>query len=342
MGIVISHLAEPPPDRRPGGRADPGPRRLDGVPVPGALPTSSGSIVALGHPTLGRFSFLTADPFDWLWARGRQVRVAGHGRPLEPADPFVVFAERLARYRTEPLPGLPPFQGGAAGLFGYDLCHHLERLPRPRCDDFAVPDLAVGFYDWVVAFDHEADRAWLISTGLPETDPRRRRRRARTAAARSQATACGVTPAPPSRGRRPRPRHCWRPSGPFPGLAGLTSNFDRAGYLETVRRAIEYIHAGDCFQVNVAQRLLYPAIASAAGAVRPAARAQRRAVRRLLRPGRLRPRQCLAGAVPARGPTARSKPGRSRAPGRAATRPRRTRPAPTSCSPAPRIGPRTS
>jgi para-aminobenzoate synthetase component 1 len=45
----------------------------------------------------------------------------------------------------------------------------------------------------------------------------------------------------------------------MPGLPGLTSNFNRDGYLETIRRAVEYVHAGDCFQVNVAQRLLYPA-----------------------------------------------------------------------------------
>src|SRR5207245_7092109 len=42
-------------------------------------------------------------------------------------------------------------------------------------------------------------------------------------------------------------------------LQGLTSNFDRAGYIQAVRRAIDYIHAGDCFQINLSQRLLYPA-----------------------------------------------------------------------------------
>jgi len=54
----------------------------------------------------------------------------------------------------------------------------LERLPRPRIDDFAIPDLAVGFYDWVVAFDHMEHRAWIVSSGFPETNPDRRRRRA--------------------------------------------------------------------------------------------------------------------------------------------------------------------
>ena len=57
-----------------------------------------------------------------------------------------MLAERLSRYRADPLPGLPPFQGGAAGLFGYDLCHHLERLPRPQFDEFEVPDLQLAAF----------------------------------------------------------------------------------------------------------------------------------------------------------------------------------------------------
>jgi para-aminobenzoate synthetase component 1 len=216
---------------------------------------------ALDHPTLGRYSFLTADPFEWLWSRGRRVYVSG--RPLEPADPFAALADRLARYRAGPVPGLPPFQGGAAGLFGYDLCHHLERLPRPRWDEFEVPDLAVGLYDWVAAFDHVLSRAWLISTGFPESDPHRRRRRAARRLAEVRRLLA-----------RPAPQDGWDrkgsgaaeaapaapcPQWPVPGPAGLTSNFGRAAYLDTVRRAIDYIHAGDCFQVNLAQRLLYPA-----------------------------------------------------------------------------------
>ena len=88
-------------------------------------------------------------------------------RILPPADPFDCLADGLERYRAATIPGLPPFQGGAAGLFAYDLCHYLERLPRSRYYDVAVPDMAVGLYDWVISFDHEQERAWLISTGFP-------------------------------------------------------------------------------------------------------------------------------------------------------------------------------
>lgn len=204
----------------------------------------------------GRYSFLMADPFDWVCARGTTVH-ATKGL-LADGDPFRVVAEMLSRFRGETDPALPPFQGGAAGLFGYDLCHHLERLPRPACDDFAVPDLALGFYDWVLSFDHESGRAWIISSGFPETAPRRRSKRARQRLMQVRAILDrdenfpSWTPAT----SEPLPMPQW----PVPGLSNISSNFSRARYLTTVERAIEYIHAGDCFQVNLAQRLLSPAV----------------------------------------------------------------------------------
>ncbi len=210
---------------------------------------------ALDHPDLGRYSFLAADPFSWLRARKRRVSLNGHVRD---ADPFAILAEELAQHRAEPVAGLPPFQGGAAGLFGYDLCHHLERLPRPALDEFAVPDLAVGFYDWVIGFDHAQGRAWIFSTGLPERSPARRQRRA---AARLREVRALLRQ--PARALPDRP-----PTAPIvvpararalPDFPALASSFSRDEYLRAVARAIDYVQAGDCFQVNLAQRLLAPA-----------------------------------------------------------------------------------
>jgi para-aminobenzoate synthetase component 1 len=219
---------------------------------------------SLKHATLGRYSFVTADPFDWLSARGQSVQVASERHPREPANPFHVLAELLSRYPSEPLPGLPPFQAGAAGMFGYDLCHHIERLPRPQFDEFHIPDLALGFYDWVVAFEHTADRAWVISTGLPESDSIRRRRRAQRRLAGikrlvSRAAASGERQRTGTIHHSPLTTHQLVPQWPIPGCSGITSNFSRTAYLDAARRAIEYVHAGDCFQVNLAQRLLAPA-----------------------------------------------------------------------------------
>ncbi len=237
----------------------PAPEPFDALRRLGAWPRPLFLDSAHVHRGLGRYSFVTADPFEWIRARGRQVIVSSEAEPREPADPFAVLAGRLARYRSETIPDLPPFQGGAAGLLGYDLCHHVERLPRPRFDEFAVPDLAVGLYDWVLAYDHAAARAWLISTGFPEQDAGRRQRRARRRLAAVKQRLAQEPAAAPPPPRRPLPAAALCPQWPVPGVPGLTSNFDRAGYLATVRRAIEYVHAGDCFQVNVAQRLLHPA-----------------------------------------------------------------------------------
>src|SRR5256886_12943025 len=73
----------------------------------------------------------------------------------------------VASHAPTPVADLPPFQGGAAGYVGYDWGAALERVPRARYDDLAVPDLLLGLYDWVIAWDHQAGRAWLISTGMP-------------------------------------------------------------------------------------------------------------------------------------------------------------------------------
>jgi para-aminobenzoate synthetase component 1 len=205
----------------------------------------------------GRYSFVLADPFHWLCARGSRVEL--DGVLCAESDPFRELARLLARYPSSHVEGLPPLQGGAAGLWGYDLCHHLERLPRPRWDEFAVPDLALGFYDRVAAFDRVTQRAWLISSGFPEIHPARRRERA-AERLRDLRTFLSRTEQVTSRqGMDHGPVVALTPHWPVEGVPGVVSNFDRAGYLEAVQRVLDYIHAGDCFQVNLSQRLLAPA-----------------------------------------------------------------------------------
>ena len=117
----------------------------------GRLATSAVSGQRAQGP-LGRYSYVTADPFAWISPSSGTINNVPIVLP--PADPFDCLADALDRFSSPTIPGLPPFQGGAAGFFPYDLCHYLERLPRPRYYDFAMPDLAVGLYDWVISFDH--------------------------------------------------------------------------------------------------------------------------------------------------------------------------------------------
>ncbi|MBM3821166.1 MAG: aminodeoxychorismate synthase, component I, partial [Acidimicrobiia bacterium] len=132
-------------------------------------------------PRLGRYSFLTADPSLVVRAKGTHVECvdrSGATSAVPDADALDVVRSLLAPHRVDAVPGLPPFQGGAAGYIGYDWGLTLERLPAPLYDDLALPDVVLGLYDWVIAWDHVESRAWLISTGLPETSPDARTRRA--------------------------------------------------------------------------------------------------------------------------------------------------------------------
>lgn len=201
-------------------------------------------------PVLGRYSFVASDPFSY-WERGVGER-----------DSLGELATILHKFRIESLPELPPFQGGAAGLFTYDLGRQLERLPAPANDEFGIPALAIGLYDVVFAFDHAQGRAWIISQGWPETDPVPRRTRAEQRL--QQALRWLDEPAADdvAAARRqlapPLQVSDLVPSYEVIGPPGLLSNFSRGDYLRTVERAIEYIRAGDIFQVNLSQRLLFP------------------------------------------------------------------------------------
>lgn len=206
------------------------------------------------HPRLGRYSFLAADPFDFLEFSGDQ-------------DAFGSLETAIFRFRTRTVPGLPPFQGGAAGMFGYELGRQLERIPRPRANEFGVPVLAVGFYDVVIAFDHENDLAWIFSSGLPEQGTPARIERARRRLEWFKRRVLGEerTEAPAAEsqlgaGRRTIESAELAAQFATDHLPGLTSNFSRDEYLAAVQKAIDYIYAGDAFQVNLSQRLLHPAV----------------------------------------------------------------------------------
>lgn len=197
-------------------------------------------------PLLGRYSFLAADPF------ARVESAASEQSGLEP------LRHALLPFVAEPVAGLPPFQGGAAGQLGYDLGRSFERIPPTRFDEFAIPALAVGLYDVVLAWDHLQNRAWLISHGFPELELEARRARAQ---ARMRFFSELLSAPAPRRGwREPArlPISALAPQHAVGLLPDLTSNFSAEGYRALVARVIAYIRAGDIFQANLSQRLLYP------------------------------------------------------------------------------------
>ena len=223
---------------------------------------------------LARYSFLTADPVAVVRSKGARVErvtLPAGGTVAEPvAEPFTSGDVLEALRETmgdeagvPPIEGLPPFQGGAAGFLAYDWGEVLEpSVTPPRHDDLALPDAVLGVYDWVIAWDHEQRRAWIVSTGLPEREPDARARRAAGRLEQVRSILAGSPRAAP-RAPRPAPRVPRAPSHPVehpqvsPAL-GLRSSFTRDGYLAAVARVREYILAGDIFQANLSQRLEAP------------------------------------------------------------------------------------
>ena len=158
----------------------------------------------------GRYAFIAAEPFRVLTSKDGAIALDGE---RSAGNPFDVLRRELARHALQPAAGLPPFQGGAVGYFGYELAQHLERVPLARGDDRRFPDLALGFHDVVVAFDHRERRAWIVSSGLPEAEPAKRRERALERLDAISARLASAAPLP-------------RPGAP-PASPAIASNFTR-------------------------------------------------------------------------------------------------------------------
>jgi para-aminobenzoate synthetase component 1 len=203
---------------------------------------------ALVDPSLGRYSYLSADPFD-------AFQIPGNGE-----GGLATLEQKLAKWRTPGRANLPPFTGGAVVLLGYELGRSLERLPATRYDEFQFPAIAACFYDTILALDHLENRAWLISQGFPERNLARRVSRAEQRI--EQFRSWLDQPAPPRcqvKAGTALNAAALAPQFAVPGPAGLTSNFSADQYRHAVQRVVDYIHAGDVFQVNLSQRLLMPA-----------------------------------------------------------------------------------
>ena len=189
----------------------------------------------------GRYGYLTAD-----------VRAGSVGEVRRAVRDFP----------AAPLDGLPPFRGGAVGLWVYEEGRRFERLPEPKTwrvpgiggsSALVAPSRSVtAVADWVLAWDHAAVRAWVVCHAVPRADgtPRDPDARLRWVLDRLRSG--------PTARREPAGESFVPDLPPVPGFPGAYSPFTREGYEAAVARAVEYVRAGDVFQVNLAQPLLVP------------------------------------------------------------------------------------
>src|ERR671931_938410 len=180
---------------------------------------------------VGRFSFIGVRPRKVVrWSLG------------DGGDPYALAAEEVARHRQAPFPDMPPFAGGAVGFFGYDLVRTVEPLDQPNPDPVGLPDMALMLSDVLVVFDHlkhtisilvnvYADDRAQVDAGYAD---------ALATIAKARDLLAGPVPRWPLKADRPVPT--------------FESNMPRETFETMVARIIEYVRAGDAFQVVPSQR----------------------------------------------------------------------------------------
>ncbi|TWU37612.1 Aminodeoxychorismate synthase component 1 [Novipirellula aureliae] len=199
----------------------------------------------------GRYSFLMSNPVD------RLIAYLGDRDPWPQIAAWYDHMPKVNHSQND----LPPMQGGIAGLIGYEAATWLETIPIAREDNFPTPAIWLGLYDWTIATDHHQQKSWLISQGFAALD-------------QDNSYQCRV----PRAMRRADEVQQWLetacrrsksvPKQPLPlddvDRSRVESNFSSESFRNAIARVVEKIFNGDCFQVNVAQRLLCRATSDSA------------------------------------------------------------------------------
>ncbi len=202
-----------------------------------------------GGEKIGRYTFLGVRPFLRLESRGAEIKIE-RGRKLErrTGNVFDVIKELLLQHRPAAMEGWPPFTAGAVGYCAYDIVRQLENIGEHAADDLDVPDCVLMFFDRVLAFDHLRHQIHIVaSADVTREAPRAAYERAVKDIARiEKKLAAGWKPA------------YWRKAAAKAKLAKSKlkprARTAKPKFLESVRRAKEYIAAGDIFQVVLSQR----------------------------------------------------------------------------------------
>ena len=202
---------------------------------------------------LNRYSFMAADPVDTI-ACG-----------TEQSFNFLDLRDLIAKYQSNLVEGLPPFQGGLAGMIGYEFNAKIENVSAAAINEFPAPQLMLNVYDVVVAIDHHLQAAWLISHGwLPNGSQSCERAAERLQQFKSivfaEETMSTQLPlaAPSSPSEIPLTPESEMHRVQSDLTVELYSDLSQQQFLAMVRKGVQYIHAGDVFQVNLSQRLLTP------------------------------------------------------------------------------------
>ena len=196
---------------------------------------------AARHETYGRYSVLSCRPLQVLTLK-EGVLSDREGKTLATGGRAIW--EALARafgsvvLRAPPGGSCPPYLPGWIGYVGYEVGRHVEKLPGRAVRDTHLPDLRLAFYDCLLVYDALDRRWWLVRLDFDSPPPGA----GRSAEALREIIAGGPNAPDPA-------------SAPVPCCPGeAQTNFTQEGYRRAIARCVEYIAAGDIFQVNLSQR----------------------------------------------------------------------------------------
>ncbi len=204
----------------------------------------------VGGEKVGRYSFLAVGPQLELSSFGNQVTVSGADGGTESyhADnPLDEIRKRIKQVKVAQFPGMPPFTGGAVGYAGYDAVRYVEHLPNAPQDDRGLADMSFAFYDTMLVFDHINKTITLVALAWPKQHD--------SFESAYQDALARINQRLEQLNRSDDGLRCVDVNRPTGDMVPYESNFTQPQFEQAVKDCIEYIKAGDIFQVVLSQRL---------------------------------------------------------------------------------------
>jgi anthranilate synthase component 1 len=203
----------------------------------------------VGGENVGRYSFLAVHPQLEVSSFANTVteKTNGETKTFECENPLDEIRQRISQVKVAPVEGMPPFTGGAVGFAGYDAVRYVEHLPNAPEDDRGLADMSFAFYDRMLVFDHITKTITVIALAWPN--------RFKSADAAFEDATQRINSMIDSLNESDDGLGCVDATIPVGEVPAFESNFSQEQFEQAILDCIEYIKAGDIFQVVLSQRL---------------------------------------------------------------------------------------
>lgn len=186
----------------------------------------------MDYSKLGQYSFIGFDPFLVFKSKNDDIKIIENNKIINlKGNPFDKLKELFSKYQLDYKTDFP-FVGGAVGYFSYDLCHHIEKLPKTAVDDVQIPDCFLGFYDGIIIIDHRKNKVYVVSLGIKE-NPNKIVDEIIQKIKKGKKANINLKPSEKK---------------------NFKSNFSKDGYMKAIDKIKDYIKNGDIYQANLTQR----------------------------------------------------------------------------------------